>query len=340
MKKAKLKKCIAVILCVVLVGGITALLAVSYVKNPAGDTQENYLNAVYGNEKFENELSTALPQTEIYNILTDHFNSPLPKGKTQKKAIIIGYDGCRDDVLKNINTKDDGAVNTLLGDGGKLYISYCGGVPLPFKNTQSTSTAPGWCSMLTGVFADVHGITGNSIVKSNDYLTLLTTLVEDGKADSSAFYVSWKGHFVNDNSTYHDELAYINEHKINSNFICSKNDTGTRSTTLDDIKKDDCSDFIFAIMEYCDHAGHQTGFYADNPRYKSAFKKADTAGEEMINAIKARPTYESEDWLIIITSDHGGIATAHGGPSMQERYTFIAVNKADAIKPAAETPAK
>ena len=48
---------------------------------------------------------------------------------------------------------------------------------------------------------------------------------------------------------------------------------------------------------------------------------------EAINAIKARSTYAQEDWLIIITSDHGGIETNHGNESIQERMTFVVMNK-------------
>ena len=42
---------------------------------------------------------------------------------------------------------------------------------------------------------------------------------------------------------------------------------------------------------------------------------------------EARETYETEDWLIIVTSDHGGIGTGHGGASIQERMTFLVMNK-------------
>lgn len=301
--------------------------AIYFLWNPPGETQKNYIEKVYANTHFENTIENAVPQTEIYNIISDHFNSELPEGKTVKKAIVIGYDGCRDDVLVDIDSKSDGAINKLLKGDGKMVISYCGGVPCPQKNTQDTSTAPGWCSMLTGCLADVHGITANSIVKSNDHLTLLTTLVEDKTINSSAFYVSWKGHFVNDNSTYHAEKEYIADKKLDVTFECAKNDKGTRANMLADVKSADCSDFIFGILEYCDHAGHQTGFYGNNLRYKSAFKTADAAGEEIINAIEARETFENEDWLIVVTSDHGGIGRAHGGPSIQERYTFIVANK-------------
>ena len=49
--------------------------------------------------------------------------------------------------------------------------------------------------------------------------------------------------------------------------------------------------------------------------------------KETIDAIKARETYDTEDWLIIITSDHGGFGTKHGKASIQERMTFIVSNK-------------
>ena len=72
---------------------------------------------------------------------------------------------------------------------------------------------------------------------------------------------------------------------------------------------------------------HNKGFSTNNPKYREAFDKADAYGYEAIDAIKARETYDTEDWLIIITSDHGGIRLGHGGDSIQERMTFVALNK-------------
>lgn len=304
---------------------IAVLVTLFFLWNPIGDTQDKYLERVYSNTHFSNDLETAVPQTEIYNIIKDHFDSPLPEGKTEKKAIVLGYDGCRLDRIKDIDDKEDGAINLLLNNGGKAYISYAGGVPYPKINTQDTSTAPGWCSMLTGVLADVHGITQNDVIKSNDHLTLLTTLVENKIADSSAFYVSWAGHFSRENATYLDEVQYTKDNNLNVSFVRSKNDKGTADTIKADVSKPDCTDFIFSTFEYCDHAGHQTGFY--NARYNNGFKKADATAEDIIRTIYARDTYETEDWLIVITSDHGGIGREHGGASIQERYTPIIVSK-------------
>ncbi len=290
------------------------------------DTQSSYLQRV-AQVPFTNTREDALPQTAIYSIINGFLHEPLPAGKTEKKVIVIGYDGCREDIIAQADSPETSAI-LRLSQQGTLLMSYCGGVPYPAKNTQDTSTAPGWCSMLTGVWADVHGITKNSVPKSNDYLTLLTTSVEDGTIDSSAFYVSWGGHFSNHDSTYINELNYITEKGLPVTFARSEtDDAGTRELVLGDVTKADCSDFIFSIFEFCDHAGHNSGFTPNNPAYREAFRNAEAVGCEIIDAIESRPTYESEDWLILITTDHGGFARWHGKASLQERMTFIAANK-------------
>ena len=36
-----------------------------------------------------------------------------------------------------------------------------------------------------------------------------------------------------------------------------------------------------------------------------------------------RPDFVEEDWLVLVTTDHGGIGTVHGGNSMEERRVFV-----------------
>ena len=96
---------------------------------------------------------------------------------------------------------------------------------------------------------------------------------------------------------------------------------------MEEITSGDCSDFVFIIYEDTDSAGHDFGFSYNNPVYKDAFKTEDAYGYEVIKAIESRETYETEDWLIIVTSDHGGINTDHGDESIQERMTFVVMNK-------------
>ncbi len=314
---------ISIVLVLAIIGASIAIYVLRYAKDK-NDTEELFRQNVAA-VGYENTIETAYPQTDIYHIIKNHFEGELPAGKTQKKAIIIGFDGCRADILAQ--KQDEGAVNYLLENGASINLYYCGGVNYPAENTQDTSTAPGWCSLATGVWADVHGITGNGITKEVEPKTLMTSLVEDGTINSSVFITKWKGHFSRDGATYNDEKTYCEENDVNVKFELRKNNDDVHTGTMQEITSDDCADFVFAIYEHTDSTGHNLGFTYNNPKYQQAFKAEDACGYEVIKAIEARDTYDTEDWLIIVTSDHGGIGTDHGGPSVQERMIFVVTNK-------------
>lgn len=324
--KNKKKVILSVVSVVVVLGIIAGALALYFTRyhKDKNDTEELFRQNV-ASVGYENTIEKAYPQTELYDIIKDHFEADLPKGKTEKKVVIIGYDGCRADILAEKQEK--GAVSYLLKNGASNNLTYCGGVNYPEVNTQDTSTAPGWCSIVTGEWADVHGITGNDITKAVEPQTLMTSLIEEGAIDSASFITKWKGHFSRDGATYLDEKAYCEENNLNVEFELRKGKKDIHTGAMEEITSEDCSDFVFIIYEDTDSAGHDFGFSYNNPVYKDAFKTEDAYGYEVIKAIESRETYETEDWLIIVTSDHGGINTDHGDESIQERMTFVVMNK-------------
>ena len=97
--------------------------------------------------------------------------------------------------------------------------------------------------------------------------------------------------------------------------------------TLAAIETADGPDMVMCILEHCDHTGHSSGFGNKNPAYVKAFRDSDREALALINAVKNRGTYADEDWLIIITTDHGGDGTAHGSQLAGCRQTFFALNK-------------
>lgn len=324
--KNKKKIILSVISILVVLGVIAGALALYYTRyhKDKNDTEELFRQNVTS-VGYENTIEKAYPQTDLYHIIKEHFEADLPEGKTDKKVVIIGYDGCRADILNEKQEK--GAVSYLLDNGASNNLTYCGGVNYPEVSTQDTSTAPGWCSIVTGEWADVHGITGNGITKTVEPKTLMTSLVEDGTIDSASFITKWKGHFSRDGATYLDEKTYCEENNLNVQFELRKGKKDIHTGAMEEIASEDCSDFVFIIYEDTDSAGHDFGFSYNNPEYKKSFNTEDGYGYEVIKAIEARETYETEDWLIIVTSDHGGVETGHGGPSIQERMTFVVMNQ-------------
>ena len=275
----------------------------------------------------DNTWQTAYNQTELFSLVMQHFYSTLPEGKKVKKAIVIGYDGCTCEMLNYLDNVKRGAVKHILSNGGHGVFTYAGGVPYPEEITQDTSTAPGWCSMLTGTVAGNNKVYDNGITKELEPKSLFLKLVEDGAAKKAAFYVSWEGHFDEDGATYLEEKSYIEQKNLPISFVRAEDDDGTCANVLNDIKSEDCSDFTFCILEYPDHNGHGFKFLPEKPEYMQAFFSSEQAGMDFLDAIMARRTYDEEDWLVLITSDHGGYEFGHGGPTLQERITFIISNK-------------
>ncbi len=291
------------------------------------DTVENYEKRISAIDIYENTLETAVPQTQVYDIVMEHLRAPLPAGKTEKKVLVLGWDGCRADAM--IMAENRGAVDALLADGGKAQIAYCGGANYPAPITQETATMEGWTTMFTGCWAEKHGVSGFDDVVTSKERTFFVTAIEDGLIDSAAFDFSWDTHL----RTYANDVEYSKQNGLNVAWNLAEGeeggdaDEGTYQNALQDIQRPDCSDLIFTIFEYCDYYGHTYGFWNDTPEYAEAFRLSNEKGVALIDAVKARPTYDTEDWLILISSDHGGYVRGHGGDKLQERMMFIVTNK-------------
>lgn len=312
---------IAVILCIIV---IAAAAIISYVVLPhsESETEKRTINEM---SIFENTLASPLPQTTVHSMITKHFETPPESGKTSKKAIVLGFDGARCDSLVNIQNNPDSAVMYLKNKGG-LYISYAGGDPKGER--QYTDTAPGWASILTGQWVKVNGAKSNGVIKSTACPSLLIDLPAKYSGFKVSFNMLWPGHFDrSEKGTYCDEIDLAKEKGYNLSINNAKTDKQLHDIILDRVSQHDCDDFLMCIYERPDENGHGTGFGNKNPKYVEAVKGCDRDAMEVIKAIENRSTYSEEDWLIIITSDHGGRQRRHGGQSVMERTTFISSNK-------------
>ncbi|MDD3947598.1 MAG: hypothetical protein PHI19_07140, partial [Clostridia bacterium] len=172
-----------------------------------------------------------------------------------------------------------------------------------------------------GVWATKHGVYGNGNVLSEDTRSIIYELGSRGFATS--YSISWATHI---NKTYKKEVASAAENDYPVTYYSNKDDEGTYQSMLQGIREGD--DGVFGVFEYTDHAGHFYGFSIDSPQYVKVYYEAEAKGMLLIDAVEARETYEQEDWLIIITTDHGGYRRNHGGTTTLEKYTFLAINKA------------
>jgi len=293
-----------------------AILVLMFSFSACSGTDASYKKTIEGMGLFSNNVDTALPQTEVYNIVMAHFQDT--QTDLTKKLAFIGIDGARVDVLSNLSTKKG-----LLRNGieGSLVLSYAGGVE---PGDQQTSTGPGWVSIFSGKWANKTGVYNNKDIKEKDAPTFMSVLAEQGK--SGAVFFEWGVHY--DTTYMHDIILSINnglpltyEH-LECN---SEKETEMLYAFLRSVNSD--IDVTVGIFELCDAAGHARGFSNKSKRYVQAIQTFDDYVDIIVDAIKARETYEQEDWLILITTDHGGIRRKHGGKRLQERMTFISSNK-------------
>lgn len=283
------------------------------------------VHAQEGGEEQRDWKQNEVAQTVVHDMVMDFLQAPLPKGKIQKKVLVLGYDGFRRDGLQNVANQKHSAIKEI-GKQGKLIWTYAGGEE---THLQATSTAPGWTSILTGEWADLHGVQENGDIKPQAIPTFLTQAEQLGY--SCAFVASWEGHFT---SSYAMDIAQAKVQETNIQYDQMQNDSETLAQILTYVTKTNQKktkkldpDVLFFIFEETDHVGHDSGFGNENPEYQTACQNVDAWGYEIIQNIQQRVSYEQEDWLILITTDHGGIQYDHGGHSMEEEATFLISNQ-------------
>lgn len=313
------------------------VLSLSLVACSAGNPK--YFEEVSSYKFWANKGDQAVAQTKIYNIVEDHLNNV--NGK-EKKVLLLGFDGMRADALVNIRTsgvvKDgvdvysgyntnakNSGVNKILDNGGKAYISYAGG-EYGKDTKQATSTAPGWAALTSGVWGKDNGVVDNGMAKNLKYKTFMLKFAEE-KGMSSAFLAEWSEHF---NLTYKSEIEYLAAHKnIDMLYKQHGTDAELHQSVLASVTagSETEKDITFCIYEAPDYSGHHTKFENKNHNYVNAVRNTDNYFYEVINAVEARPNYANEDWLIILTTDHGGMGYGHGMQKAEARTTFIITNK-------------
>lgn len=227
-------------------------------------------------------------------------SSSLTKASQARKVLIIGMDGCRSDALQQANIP---YIDSLISTGLFSYDSWHLGI---------TISGPSWSTIMTGTWWNKHGVKGNSYANSNfNSYPYFTKRAKELKPNLYCVEISEWDPLIN--SVYNDGM--------NRKF---KTEPGGDSTTAEAIRqlRDTSLDCLFTYYEAVDRAGHASGFSPGNSNYISAIEYVDAQVGILMQALKARPNYANEDWLVLLITDHGGTGLAHGGNSYVERHIW------------------
>ncbi|WP_437194076.1 LamG-like jellyroll fold domain-containing protein [Planctomicrobium sp. SH527] len=100
------------------------------------------------------------------------------------------------------------------------------------------------------------------------------------------------------------------------------------------VLKEDNPDAMFIYMHQVDSTGHTIGFSPDVPEYVKSIENVDSHIGVVLNALRSRPNYSTENWIVIVCTDHGGIQKTHSnGHEIPEiRRVFLIVSGQGAEK--------
>jgi hypothetical protein len=243
------------------------------------------------------------------------------------KVLIIGVDGLRTDALHAANAPH---LDSLVKQGAFA------------DNTQivsdrylrsDTVSGPGWSSILTGTWANKHGVHDHTFRGANyeHFPHFFARLKEVRPTAQTASFVTWPPiaeKIVSQADV--NELVQVEGTSANLYLQAEREVSEKASSHL----RDETADATFVYFGLVDSLGHTKGFHPNVAEYIQAIELVDICVGELISAITARKTFDVEDWLILVATDHGGRGRNHqDGQRVPEiRTVFLIVSGPSAVQ--------
>ncbi|MFD2906664.1 alkaline phosphatase family protein [Sphingobacterium anhuiense] len=209
----------------------------------------------------------------------------------QRKIIVISIDGLAGEELQK-------AIPTNLATLQK-HSKYS------YNTLATSSNAAGWVSMLTGTGFSKHKVSADNFERTDeghdedhtDPVNFRNVLdyVTQYKSVTTAMVTTWE-----ELRDYTRNADYAP--KVNS-------DLAVKDSTVSLLSRVNSLGTIIVNLRDVQKAGEDGGYTVNNAKFKAAIAKSDEYIGNIVEAIKARKNYEKEDWLIVVTTNHGGSNT-------------------------------
>jgi arylsulfatase A-like enzyme len=229
------------------------------------------------------------------------------------RVLVVGIDGVRLDVLRRLSTPH---LDTLAADG---FLT-----PIEVDDRTPTMSGPCWTTIVTGVSVEKHGVwsndfTGHRLDVFPDFATRLAQ--RDGRRTFVA--AGWQPLMqIRDGGPLFrapSRAAYISPSADTPEAweACDEQITeeAVRVLAGDDI------DASFVYLGAPDETAH---FLGCGDAYEAAVLRADARVGRLLDAVRSRASYGSEQWTVLVVTDHGHVgAGGHGGRSHEERTAWL-----------------
>lgn len=251
------------------------------------------------------------------------------------KAIFIIVDGIPADVIEHTATPN---LDEISGEGGYTR-AYVGG-EVGTESESPTVSAVGYMSLITGTWSNKHNVRDNAVEDPNyAYWDIFRIAKAHDPSLKTAIFSTW---IDNRTKLLGDGLAAAGGTKLDYHFDGFELDTerfphdddGNYIRNIDALVVEETARYIEAngpdltwvYLEYTDDVGHRFG---DGPEMSGAVRLMDERIGAIWSAIKSRRVRLAEDWVLVVTTDHGRDAETgkdHGGQSERERTVWIVTN--------------
>jgi len=235
------------------------------------------------NKKFDRLLPAA-----TYSDSTNTYKAP--------KVLYIIVDGARGWSVRDANAPN---INSLIGKSIYSWYSVCDSLG---------NDGNGWADMLTGVTKAKHKVIDNTFAGNNlaQYPTIFSRIKSVSPNSRLASFSA--------SATFKSNLTAGAD--VSQSFAA---DSLVRSAVVTELGND-ASTLIVGEFNGVNTAGTTYGYDNSFPQYKAAILQFDQYLGQMLTALKARKNYAKENWLVIVTSNHGGTATI---PAPQNDKTIM-----------------
>lgn len=268
---------------------------------------------------------------------------------TVPKTLFVVVDGIPADVIERVSTPGIDAVAAK----GSYQRAYVGG-DIGMPTESPTVSAVGYMSLLTGTWSNKHNVRANYGIEPNyAFWDIFRVAKYQARAITTGLFSTWT-----DNRTIlmGDGLEVAGGYKFDFVADGYENDPAF-APALEDVERiqavdlhvttlaaktllESAPDLSWVYLQHTDDIGHRDG---DSPSMDFAVRWVDARVSELWGAVQARSQqFVGEDWLVIVTTDHGRTSSngkGHGGQSDRERTIWIASNSPRMVSPAERSAA-
>jgi predicted AlkP superfamily pyrophosphatase or phosphodiesterase len=230
------------------------------------------------------------------------------------RVLFIGIDGCRRDALGAAKAPN---LRSLIDAGAFSDDTNIVGTR---TDTADTVSGPGWSNLLTGVWADKHGVLDNKF-KSPHYEEFPHFFRHVKEAFPRAYtcsYCTWEPIQKLILSAADDSKFFPSSQEVS--YVAS--DEQCAAKAVQTLNEGD-PDVMFVYLGNVDETGHKKGFHPSVPEYIEALQTVDGQIGRILDALRKRPRYREEKWLLLVSTDHGGRGTNHSGGRSQDEVNTV-----------------